>query len=253
MIADALPMVSLSTGLLIALVCFAAAIVGAMSGFGSGLIISAAVAPILGVKAVVPVISVAMIIANAARIWVYRDQLDRRTALVILASAIPASVLGAFVYVHLDPRVVAGVFGVMLLASVPFNRTLRKRAWSAGPATLGLGGATFGFLSSNALGAGLLIIPMLMGAGLVGPAIIATDAAIAVGTSLFRVAAFSALDALTWPLALIGVLMGLCTIPGAWMAAWVIRRTDMRLHTVLIEVFVIIAGLGFLWQAWSPG
>jgi uncharacterized membrane protein YfcA len=47
--------------------------------------------------------------------------------------------------------------------------------------------------------------------------------------------------------------MGLCTIPGAWMAAWVIRRTDMRLHTALIEVFVIFAGLGFLWQAWSPG
>ena len=51
-----------------------------MTGFGGGLLLPPVLAPIIGVKAVVPVMSVAMLMANGHRLWLYRDQLDRVTA-----------------------------------------------------------------------------------------------------------------------------------------------------------------------------
>lgn len=243
-----LPVPDAATYVLIAGVCFLAAVLGGMSGFGSGLIISAAVAPLVGVKAVVPLISVVMMITNGSRIWAYAAALDLKLAAILLSTSVPMSVIGAYVYVQLDPELVAVLFGFVLLASVPFTRHLRRRRFTAGPGTLAALGAVFGFLSSNIIGAGLMIPPILLGAGLLGPAVLATDAAIAVGTSAFKVITFGALDALTAPIAAAGVLMGICTIPGTWCAAWLMRRTSLRIHTVLIEAFIVVAGMVFVWR-----
>ena len=51
---------------------FFSSILGALSGFGAGILVMPFLVPLVGVKGVVPVMAVAMIIANVARIWVYR-------------------------------------------------------------------------------------------------------------------------------------------------------------------------------------
>ena len=58
-----------------ALVATVAAIVGGMGGFGTGVLITAALAPLIGVKAVVPVLAVAGVIINGGRFWFYRASL----------------------------------------------------------------------------------------------------------------------------------------------------------------------------------
>lgn len=252
MTAAELPELGLATYPLVAAICFVAAILGGMSGFGSGLIIVALAAPLVGVKAVVPLISVVMTVANASRIWVYAGHLDLRLAGILLATSIPASVLGAFIYVRLDAELIAMLLGVVLVASPLLNARLRRRRFATGPGAMAALGLVFGLLSSTIVGAGMLIPPILLGAGLVGPAVLATDAAVAVGTSVFRVVTFGSLDALTPPVAVAGVLMGLCTIPGTWVAAWLMRRTSLRVHTALIEAFVVLAGLGFIWRGVAP-
>jgi hypothetical protein len=60
---------------------------------------------------------------------------------------------------------------------------------------------------------------------------------------------FGTLDALTFDLFLAGLLMGLCTIPGAWIAAWILRRTDLRLHRLVVEALILGGGVSFLWHA----
>jgi uncharacterized membrane protein YfcA len=241
----------LLTGLMIAAICFIAAAVGGLSGFGSGLIMSIAMVPLVGVKAVIPLVSVTMIFTNASRIWVYRSSLNIKLTAILLLTSIPASVLGAMVYVNLDVRLVSIVFGCVLVLSMPFNHYLRRRRLSLTPWSLAPLGFTFGFLSSNVIGAGMILPPILIGSGLLGPAVIASDAAIAVGTSIFKVITFGAMDALTPSLAFYGVIMGLCTIPGTWASAWIMARTSLRLHTALIEVCVAIAGVNFIWQGIS--
>jgi uncharacterized protein len=58
--------------LMIGVVAFLGAVLGGISGFGAGLIVTPFLLPVVGVKAVVPVMSIAMMFGNLSRLWVYR-------------------------------------------------------------------------------------------------------------------------------------------------------------------------------------
>jgi len=49
--------------------------------------------------------------------------------------------------------------------------------------------------------------------------------------NLAKVIFFGTLDALSLQLFLLAVVMGLCTVPGTWAGAWLVRRTSIKLHT----------------------
>src|SRR3989337_2587843 len=78
----------------IALLAVGAAIVSGMSGFGSGVIPTAGPGPLIGAKAVLPVLAVAGVIINGGRFWFYRGHLDRRILALVLAASLPFLVLG---------------------------------------------------------------------------------------------------------------------------------------------------------------
>jgi hypothetical protein len=57
---------------LLAAVAFVAATVSGMSGVGGGLVLVIFIAPVVGVKAVVPTVGIAGLIAHVIRVRVYR-------------------------------------------------------------------------------------------------------------------------------------------------------------------------------------
>ena len=239
------------TVLLVMAVCFVAAALSGLSGFGAGLIITTFITPIIGAKAVLPAVSVIMLITNGSRVAFFRGALDRRVLWLVVATAVPSSVVGARVYVELDSTLIQVLLGLVLIVSIPLRRWLSGRAFVAGTASLLLFGLIWGFLGSIMVGAGVLVIPMLLGAGLAGPALLATDAAIAVVVNVPKIAAFGRFEALDLPLFLASVAMGLCTIPGTWVAAWIVRRTDIRIHTLAMEGLVVAGGALILFDAWG--
>lgn len=223
-------------------VCFAAGVLGGLSGYGAGLLVTLFIAPIVGPKALIPMMSVLMLVNNGSRVWFYRQALDLPTVAKISAVAMPMSWLGAELYVRLDSALIQTILGVVLIASVPLRRWIDKAQIKPGPVTVYGIGATYGFLASLIVGAGMLIVPMLMGIGFAGPALLATDAAIAVVTNLFKSMVFGALDALSIAHFVLALILGLCTIPGTACAAWIVRRTTLRLHTFLIEGLILVGG-----------
>lgn len=240
--------VSLPTFALIAVVAVFAAVISGLSGFGGGLIISAFLAPIIGVRALVPAVGVIMLLNNASRVWFYRHALDWRTAGLVVACAAPTAVIGAIVYVELNVTVITAILGCVLILSVPLRRALEHREIRFNRPGLAAFGGLFGFLNATMVGTGLLVVPVLMGAGLLSQALLATDAAIAIGVNIIKAVVFGSFDVLTWELALAAVIVGLCTVPGSWFAAWVVRRTEVRLHTLLMEGLIILGGLSFFWR-----
>ena len=124
---------------------------------------------------------------------------------------------------------------------------LAGRMMEPGKVTVVAISGTFGFLSSIIVGAGMLVIPILMGFGLAGPALLATDAAIAVIVNFGKIIFFGTLDALTPSLFIMAVVMGLFTIPGTWVAAWIVRRTDIRIHTLFIEALIVVGGASLIY------
>ena len=227
-------------------VCFFAGILGGMSGYGAGLLVTLFIAPIIGPKALMPVISVLMLINNASRVWFYRHEVDRRTVMRVAGAAIPMAWIGAELYVRMDSALVQSMLGAVLVGSVPLRRIVAGKKLTPGPISIYGIGATYGFLSSLIVGAGMLVVPLLMGIGFAGPALLGTDAAIEVIVNLAKTVIFGSLDALSLAYFLLAVMMGLCTVPGTWVAAFVVRRTSLRLHSLMIEGLILLGGAGML-------
>lgn len=240
----------LATILLVIAVCMGAAAISGMSGFGAGLIIALFITPILGVRAVVPAMSVVMLINNFSRVWFFRKGLNWRMVRLIAVPAVMTSVLGSLLYVRLQTDIIQMLLGGFLIVSIPLRRWLHAHQWVPSDAALMVTGGTFGFLGSLMVGAGVLIVPLLLGAGLAGPALLATDAAIAVAVNIVKIAIYRQLDALGAELFVLSVLMGLCTVPGTWLASVIVQRTSLRIHTALIEVLLICGGAVMLVEPW---
>jgi uncharacterized membrane protein YfcA len=234
---------------LIGAVAFGASILGGLAGYGTGLILPIFLAPAVGVANVVPVMAVAMIFNNGSRVAAFWRDIRWAHARRILAFGLPACVAGAYGYTLLAANWVALLLGVFFIASVPLRRLLVRAGWQLEARGVAVAGAGFGFVNGGVPGAGLLLISTLMAAGLAGPALIATDAIVSVIMGAAKVALFGGLARLDAGLALAGVLIGLCTVPGAFVARRLLALVSLKVHTVVMEFVVLAGGAGFLWRA----
>lgn len=239
------------TLILLSAIAFVAAVVSGMSGMGGGLIVSIFVAPLVGVEALVPTVGLATLIAHAARVWVYRRDILWREAVLVVAVAVPAAVAGSMLYASLTSTAIGAVLGLFLIASVPLRRVMQRRAFRLTASGLMACSAGYGFISGTTLGGGLLIIPVLMSAGLLGMQLIATDAVIGLSVLAAKTLTYSEFSLLDLRLTLFGLLIGAWMIPGTYVAGWLVRRTGIRIHTLLMEAVIVVAGLTFVWRAFD--
>ena len=233
----------------IALLAVGAAIVSGMSGFGSGVILTAALVPLIGPKAVLPVLSVAGIVINAGRFWFYRQHLDRRMLSLVLAASLPFLVLGTWIYSILDARSLTLVLGVAVIASVPVRRVFHAKKMSLGTAGIAAGSSVFGFAAGVASGAGVILISLLLGAGLATPAVLATDAMVSIALDVCKAALFNRFDLLNADAFFTGAVIGLASIPGSAIAAWLVSRMGAKLHVLFMEILILFGGASMLWHA----
>ena len=247
--ASALGNLGLADYAIIGLISAVSAMLTTLSGIGGGFLIAPVLAPVVGMKALVPLIAVNAAWSNINRVVFYWRFINIRIALWMLLPSLPGVVVGASIYDTLEPGAIACILGIVLFVSVPLNRHLRGRHWTAGKRTLVIAGFIYGIISGASLGAGLAVIPVLLGAGLMGPALLGTDAVIGAVNSLFRIGVFAVHDLITVGLVIAGLLIGACSVPGSWVAAQIIKRTDLRLHTLIMEGLILIGGGSFLWRA----
>lgn len=226
--------------------------VGALSGFGAMLLLSALLVPLVGVKALVPLTTIASLLMNGSRAWVYRRDLARATIARVLIPALPMSVIGATLYTLLPAEDLLLLIGLFLAAAGPLRRWLERRRFTVTPRRLMVLSAAWGAVRGSLPGTGSLIVPILISSGLRGTALLGTDACVSLGTGLVVSAMFSRFGLLDGPLVILGVLLGLTSIPGAYAARWMIRRMDMRLHTAIVEGAIAVLGLWFVWN-WIAG
>ncbi len=223
-------------------------VVGGVAGYGTGLLLPLALVPTIGAEATVPVLGVAALFTNLGRIMAFRRDIDWPNVFRFALPALPGVIVGAAFNAWLSGRGVLLLLGLTLLLMVPLRRWIAGRAialpgWAVAPA-----GFVFGLLSGGAAGAGVVLIAVLGTFGLVGPALIATDAAISVVTGVAKSLAFGAFGALTPGLVLFAVVIGLATMPGAFAARAILRALPVRVHAALLDAVILAGGLGLLWR-----
>jgi uncharacterized protein len=234
----------------VALLAVVAAIMSGMSGFGAGIILTAALVPLIGVKNVIPVLAVAGAVINAGRFWFYRTHVDRRMFALVLAGSLPLLVLGTWLYSVLDARALSIVLGLAVIASVPARRVLQAKKIKFGDTGVVVGSGVFGFAAGIASGAGVILVSLLLGAGLATPAVLATDALVSIVVDLAKAALFQRFDLLDTAAFFTGVVIGVASIPGSAIAAWLVSRMGARLHVLFMEILILFGGASMLWHAW---
>jgi uncharacterized membrane protein YfcA len=234
----------------VALLSVLAALVGSVGGFGTGVILAAALVPLIGVKALVPVLAVAGVIINSGRFWFYRASLDRRAFGILLLGALPFLVLGTWIYSVLDARTLGTVLGVTVIATIPARRFLLHHKIVLNSAGLAAGAGVSGLASGVATGTGMIQIAVLLGAGLAGPAVLATDALAAVALDLCKAALFQRFALLDEAAFFTGVVIGVASIPGSAAGAWLVRRIHAHLHILFMEALILFGGAFMLWHSW---
>ncbi|HEX2200270.1 MAG TPA: TSUP family transporter [Burkholderiales bacterium] len=234
----------------VALLALGAAVIGGMGGFGTGVILTAALVPLIGVKAVVPVLAVAGVIINAGRFWFYRASLERRALGVVLAASLPFLVLGTWLYSILDARAIGTLLGIAVMASIPLRRILKARQIVLQTRGLAVGAGVFGLASGATTGTGVILVSLLLGAGLAGPAVLATDALATIALDLCKAALFQRFDLLDAQAFSTGLVIGFATIPGSALAAWLVTRMGATLHVRFMEALILCGGGFMLWHSW---
>ena len=236
---------------LVGLVAFAASILGGLSGYGTGLVLPIFLAPVVGVANVIPVMAVGMAMNNASRVLAFRREIAWLHVRRILLFGLPACAVGAYGYTLLEGQAIALLIGMFLIISVPLRRWILHANYAVGVGAERCAGAAFGFINGGMTGTGTVLIAILMAAGVQGAALIATDAVISVTMGVAKIALFGTLARLDTELTLAGLLIGACTMPGAFVARWLLRHIPARIHTLFMEAIVLAGGTGFLWRAWA--
>ncbi len=237
---------------LVATVAFVASILGGVTGYGTGLLLPPILVPLIGAEAVVPVISISSLLSNTSRLLAFRREFDRKRAVLLSACALPTCALGAYGYTLLTGPGVSILLGAVLIAIIPARRLLARSRGSLSPVGLGGAGAVYGFLSGGTAGTGIVLLGILLSAGLQGPAVIATDAAISLVIGVAKAAVFQAagsLPASSWILAL---LIGTVAMPGAFLAKRIAYRMTVRVHTAVLDGIVLLGGAILIVQGVQP-
>src|SRR5215467_6348587 len=99
---------------LITTMALVASVVGGVAGYGTGALMPLVLVPIVGAEPVVPIIAISALFTNLSRATAFRHAADFRRALIIVASAAPTCVLGAWGYTTLSGKGALLVIGSMM-------------------------------------------------------------------------------------------------------------------------------------------
>ncbi len=98
----------------------------------------------------------------------------------------------------------------------------------------------------------MLVVAFFNSIGLSGPLLLGTDALIGLINALTRSSTFYSMGLLDQRLALLSLFMGLVTVPGSWVASWLVRRMGTRAHDGLIEILIAVSEIIFPARAPMP-
>lgn len=228
---------------------FIGALVSGIGGFGGSFIIVILLTPITGPKAVIPLIAVYATCANLSRVYFYWRTIAWKPAIEFTIASLPGIYLGASFLRKIPDTYFLGLLGAVLILVLPLRRFMKRVSFKPGFKTITGLGLGFGFMSGSAAGSGMLVIAFFNSIGMSGPLLLGTDALVGLANAVTRSGMFYGMGLLDQRLILLGLVMGLVTFPGTWIASLLLGLMGTRLHFRIIEAFIAVAGVVFIYKA----
>jgi len=227
---------------LIAVVALFASMVGGITGYGTGALMPLVLVPVLGPEPVVPIIAISALFNNSWRALAFRRLIDWRRALLVAVFSTPLCIVTAYGYTLLTGKGAAIVIGAMLMLTVPLRYWFRRHVMALDQKGLAVGAVIYGAAVGGTVGAGVILLSILMAAGLQGAAVIATDAVISIAVTAVRMAVFGFSGVIDTRVVAFALLIGAVALPGAFLARALVMRMSLKVHTAIIDGIVLTGG-----------
>lgn len=229
-------------------VALIASTLAAVTGFGGAAVLLPVLVATFGMRAAVPILTVAQLIGNGSRVWFNRRELNWRVIGWFALGGVPMALLGGYLFASAPLAGLTRLLGVFLVLIVVW-RHLRPRLTRSfpAPAFAAIGGGS-SFLSALLGSVGPLMAPFFLAYGLVKGAYIGTEALSTVIMHATKLVAYGQTSVLTWREALIGLALGPVMILGSFLGKRIVDRLSEIAFIALIETVLIVAGLVFLFR-----
>ncbi len=232
--------------LFILLICsFAAAIVSGTAGFGGSLLLLPVVTIFIGAEAAVPVLAIAQLIGNLARMATGFRQIDWKSVGWFSLSALPLAALGAFGFALLPKDAVTRCIGAGLVM-LAVAKLLLKKDLPKGKGTLLAGGALTGGLSGLCGSGGPIGAAAFLSLGLSPVAYIASEAAGATAMHILKIVVYSRLTNMTLQTLTVGAAMGCAMLIGTFAAKYFIKGMTKNKFQIYVASILCLVGLFML-------
>jgi uncharacterized membrane protein YfcA len=234
---------------LIAAMALFASMVGGVTGYGTGALMPLILVPVLGPEPVVPIIAISALFNNTWRALAFKQLVDWRRAALVAALATPTCMLSAYGYTRLTGKGAAIVIGTMLMLTVPLRYLFKRYVMALDSKGLAVGAVVYGAAVGGTVGAGVILLSLLMAAGLQGAAVVATDAVISIVVTTVRMAVFGLSGVIDTRVTAFALLIGGIALPGAFLAKALVARMSVTVHTAMLDVVVLIGGAMMIYGA----
>jgi len=241
--------ISLWQLLLVAVIALIGSIIGGVAGYGTGALMPLVLVPIVGAEQVVPIIAISSLLTNSSRMFAFLRYVDWRKVWLVLIGAIPPALVTAYGFTLLTGRGAQLLIGIVLMLTVPLRYLMRRSAIVLGDRGLVAGAAGYGAAVGGTVGAGVILLSVLMAAGLQGAAVVATDAVISIAVGVARIAVFGSAGVVTGQTIAFALLIGLSAFPGAFLARAFVENLPLKVHTAMLDAVVLIGGLAMVYGA----
>jgi uncharacterized membrane protein YfcA len=233
------------------LVGLCAGAVSGVVGTGSSILLLPVLVLQYGPKQAVPIMAIAALMANIAKVWAYWREVDWRAFMAFSVTGVPAAALGARTLLIMPSSLLDAVLGTFFLAMIPMRRWLQARAFKINLATLAFAGAGVGYLTGIVLSTGPLSVPAFTAYGLVKGAFLSTEAASSLAILVGKVATFQHLGALPYEAIIQGLVVGASVMAGTFIGKSIVQRISIHAFQHLLDLMLLCSGATLIWAAFQ--
>jgi uncharacterized membrane protein YfcA len=232
--------------LAVAVAALVASTLAGVTGFGGAAVLLPVLIVVFGVRAAIPILTVAQLIGNGSRVWFNRGELRWNVVGWFAVGGVPMALLGGYVFATAPLAALTRLLGAFLLLVVVWRHVHPPRA-KAFPVPVFAGiGAGASFLSALLGSVGPVMAPFFLAFGLVKGAYIGTEAMSTVVMHVTKLVAYRQTAVLSGADVIIGLAIGPVMVLGSYVGKRIVERLPERVFVWLIEGVLIVAGLEFL-------
>jgi uncharacterized membrane protein YfcA len=227
---------------------------GAVSGVigtGSSIILVPVLVWQFGPREAVPIMAVAAVMGNLARVLAWWREIDWRATAAYSITAVPAAVLGAKTLLVLPSPAVDLAIGAFLIAAIPGRRWLIARNFKLNLWHLAIVGALAGYITGIVVTTGPVTVPIFLMYGLTKGAFLATEGAGSLALYVAKVLAFRGFGAMPIEIFIKGLITGSSLMAGTFIAKRFVMKLDAESFRYVLEGLMLVSGVAMLWNAFA--